>query len=112
MLTTARSLVVCLRASHVCVCVHSAAYLAIPFFEQPSWCYTHQHCGDPAAYPDVARMFSHVASRGATQAVESACIVVFAAEMGLKAYCMSPRAFFASPWHVMQATPLQRSTPR
>ena len=76
-----------------------ALYLALPFFEQPSWCYGRHHCGN--ATEVMLGGLPHVPT-GATQGVEAVCVAFFACEMALKAYCMSPRAFFASPWHVIQ----------
>ena len=74
-------------------------YLANPFFEMPSWCYARRKCGNPE---EVMRGGMPEAPIGVTQAIELVCIGFFAAEMGLKSYCMSPRTFFASPWHVIQ----------
>lgn len=74
-------------------------YLAIPFFEQPSWCYAQKHCGNAT---EVMLTDLPHAPVGVTQGLEFICILGFAAEMGLKLYCMSPRNFFASPWHVIQ----------
>ena len=79
-------------------------YLALALVEKPSWCYSHRRfppemCGDPSA---VMRSGIPHLPIVASQAIEGLCIAVFACEMGLKAYCMSARTFFYSPWHVLQ----------
>ena len=72
-------------------------YLALALVERPSWCYWRRTCGTADMRSGLPEL-----SVGVTQSVEAVCIALFAGEMALKAYCMSARAFFGSPWHVIQ----------
>ena len=76
-----------------------AVYLLIAFFERPSWCYATAQCGNPK---EVMRWSAETVPPAASQAVEGVCILLFGIEMALKAYIMSPRNFFSSPWHIVQ----------
>lgn len=74
-------------------------YLSIAFFEQPSWCYGLRKCGKES---EVVHGGLPSWRPRTTQSIEAVCITFIGAEMALKAYGMSPRAFFLSPWHVIQ----------
>ena len=74
-------------------------YLLIAFVERPSWCYDTSECGDPE---EVMRWSDWSFPPSASQAIDTVCILVFGCEMALKAYIMSPRNFFSSPWHIIQ----------
>lgn len=79
--------------------INLTVYVAIALVERPSWCYSHPHCGNTTV---VMSSGMPTLSPAASQSVEAVCIALFACEMALKAYLMSPRGFFASPWHVLQ----------
>ena len=97
-----------LRSLRIVRTVNLCVYMVIlSFFERPVWCYAESSCeaitemGSGSAGP-LARMNLPVLSVGSSVAIESVCILLFTGEMALKAYYMTSRSFFASPWHVLQ----------
>ncbi|KAL1495430.1 hypothetical protein AB1Y20_016798 [Prymnesium parvum] len=83
-----------LRSANLCVYM-----IILSLFERPVWCYAAPDCGDPS---QVKRFNLPVLPVAASLSIEAACILLFGVEMGLKAFYMTSRAFFASPWHLTQ----------
>ena len=84
-----------------------AVYMCIGFVERPAWCYGTDDCGATTAgvtssMASVPVSGFPVLPIGVTQLIESICVAFFLAEMGLKVHYMTPTAYFASPWHLLQ----------